>query len=308
MFFGIVALIGGAILILIAWGHSDEERRQRGRARTNQILTDFGGGSFGEGVSAMFGEWTHGCLSNVFGLLGIACIIFAFKSCSSDNSNNPDSSPAPVAKKEYKGREYIRECITKWDSCRLVAITKNGGNVAIAGQNSCAVCGAYPNKLWDALKEISNDNHMITDVCLTDKGKWVVLFGKNENAWRSDGLPLEMLDKMWEFDRNNEKLLSVTVNDKDEWVVVSDKHFSSSSTEIQNWLVETMKEYGNLHSVTITDDARVAIFEKGRSWHGNYPEDLREATKKSTFHPYIIRMAGNSWFFADEIGRYRYSM
>lgn len=59
MFFGIVALIAGGILILIAWGHSDEERRQRGRWRTNRILTDFGGGSFGEGVSAMFGEWSQ---------------------------------------------------------------------------------------------------------------------------------------------------------------------------------------------------------------------------------------------------------
>ena len=162
---------------------------------------------------------------------------------------------------------------------------------------------------WEAKPlKISDGDHRITDVCLTEKGKWVVMFGKNGNAWRSDGLPQEMLDKMWQLDRNNERLLSVTVNDKGEWVVVSDKHFSSSSSEIQNWLVETIKEYGTLLSVTITDDARVAIFERGRSWHGNYPKDLREATKKSTIDPCVIKMAGDSWFFANEAGYYRYNM
>ena len=84
MFLGIVALVVGAILILIAWGHASEERRQKGRGRTNRILTDFGGGSFGEEIRSIFGAWTHGCLSQVFFLLGIACIIFAFKSCSGE--------------------------------------------------------------------------------------------------------------------------------------------------------------------------------------------------------------------------------
>ena len=92
MFFGIVALIVGAILILISWGHSDEERRQRGRARTNRILTDFGEGSFSEGVSATVGEWKHGCLSKVFGVLGIACIIFAFKSCTGETHDETQNA------------------------------------------------------------------------------------------------------------------------------------------------------------------------------------------------------------------------
>ena len=188
-----------------------------------------------------------------------------------------------------------------------MAITKNGGNVAVAGKNSCAVCGAYPNKLWDALKEISNDGHRITDVCLTDKGKWVVLFGTN--GYRSEGLPKDMCDRLAEFHDDHETLLSVTINDKGEWVVISDKHFSSSSTEIQNWLNEGMAEYGNPLSVSITDDAGVAIFEKGRIWRGKYPKDLREAAKKSPFVPCIIRMAGTSWFFADETGaHYHYHM
>ena len=308
MFFGIVALIVGGILILIALGHLDEERRQRGRGRTNRILTDFGGGSFGEGVSAMFGEWTHGCLSKVFGILGIACVIFAFKSCSSNN-NSPDSVPAPVAKKEYKGREYIRERITGWGSCRLVAITKNGGNVAVAGENSCAVCGAYPNKLWDALKEISDEGHRITDVCLTEKGKWVVIFGRN--GIRKNGIPDAMYDALVEFHDNGEEIYCASLNDVGDWVVISDKHYKTSSVKLVDWLSNVQRKYGygKLFYVSLTDDAKIAVFDGGYSYVGNYPKDMREAIKRSDFNPKVVKMAGDSWFFADETGKaYRYWM
>ena len=223
------------------------------------------------------------------------CVIYQ-KGCSHNDGDRP-----PAVKKEYNGREYIRECIAGWNSCRLVAITKNGGNVAVAGKNSCAACGAYPKKLWDALYELSNDGHRITDVCLTDKGKWVVLFGKN--GYRSNGLPEDMLNKLSRFHTDKETLLSATVNDKGEWVVISDKHFSAYPTEINNRLKDMMYKYGNICSVSITDDAGVAIFDRGYYWWGNYPEDLRKSIKESDFNPSVIRMAGDSWFYANESGK-----
>ena len=242
-------------------------------------------------------------------ILVLGCIVGLYNIFFSGGSkgNSPEQRPTPVVKKEYKGREYIRERITEWNSCRLVAITKNGGDVAVAGKNSCAVCGACPNKLWEALKEIHDQGHRITDVCLTDKGKWVVLFGKN--GYRSNGLPEDMVNKLSRFHTDKETLLSATVNDNGEWVVISNKHFSAYPTEINNRLKEIMYKYGNICSVSITDDAGVAIFDRGYYWWGNYPKDLPESIKKSDFNPSTIRMAGDSWFYADETGsRYWYLM
>lgn len=247
------------------------------------------------------GNGSPGCWFTFIIFAILYCVIYQ-KGCSHTKSDRP----TPVVKKEYQGREYIRECIKGWNSCRLVAITKNGGNIAVAGKNSCAACGAYPNQFWKAIEEISNAGRRITDVGLTDKGKWVVLYGNN--GWQSNGLPKDMLDKMRKFDKNNERLLSVTVNDKDEWVVISDKHFSAYPKEIFKWLSDTQEEYGDPIAVSLTDDAGAAIFERGYSWRGNYPEDLRKSIKNADYEPSVIRMAGNSWFYANETGRYTYSL
>ena len=240
-----------------------------------------------------------------------AFIIFAILYCliyEKGCSHNDGDRPPTVVKNEYQGkRGYIRKFIDEREECRIVAITKEGGNVAVVGKNTSAVCGTYPNKLWDALKEISNAGHRITDVCLTDKGKWVVLFGKN--GYRSDGLPEQMCNWLSRFHDDKEALLSATVNDRGDWAVISDKHFISSSTKIQNRLNEGMAECGNPLSVSITDDAGVAVFERGYYWWGNYTKDLRESIKKSDFKPSVIRMAGDSWFYANESGKYYwYSM
>ena len=66
---------------------------------------------------------------------------------------------------------------------------------------------------------------------------------------------------------------------------------------------------GALLYVTLTDDAKIAVFERGYSYMGSYPEYLRETIRKSSFNPKVIKMAGDSWFFADATGSvYRYSM
>ena len=91
MLMGVVLLVVGGILSLIAVGHKDEERRARGRGRANRILTDYGGGSFSEGITSMLSEWTHGCLSQVIFLVGLACLLLSFKSCFCDHGETKPS-------------------------------------------------------------------------------------------------------------------------------------------------------------------------------------------------------------------------
>ena len=277
-------------------------------AKVSNRTEDDCGSSRGYTPSRSYGGGGNGSPGCWFAFIIFAilyCVIYQ-KGCS-----NVDGDRRTVAARhEHTGaRKDLKEFIAKHDACRIVAITKTkkGGDVAIVGDNGYAYTAKCPSGLKKALKEIRDEGHRITDVCLTDKGKWVVLFGKN--GWRSDGLPEDMLNKMSKFHDDKEALLSATINDNGDWVVVSDKHFSSSSTEIQNWLAETMKEYGELLSVSLTDDAQVAVFELGYSYRGNYPRDMRESIKKSNFYVRIIRMAGTSWFFADETGaHYHYHM
>ena len=322
MFLGTIAVIVGGILFIFALQHADEGQRQQGRGRMNRLLTNFGGGSFGEGVRATFGELTHNCLSGVFWFLCLVCLIFAFKSCSNDTSksvnstsnrlNNtpdrPEPEPTPIVQKEQpNSRKYIRDRIAGWNSCRLVALTTNGGNVAIAGDNGWAICGSFPTELRDALRRVSNDGCRITDVCLTDEGKWVILLG--EEGFLSNDLPEKMYNMLSRYHRNLETLISATLNDKGDWVVISDSHYGTSSNEIRSWLRVGVSKYGRPWSVSITNEAKVAVFERGYSFSGNYPRGVREAINQSQFDARVIKIADdNSWFFADETGNFRYSM
>ena len=73
----ILAFIIGIIFIILALGQQNEERRSKGKGRLNDILTDFGGGSFEEGVRSSAGAIAHGCLTKIFGSLGMIAILYA---------------------------------------------------------------------------------------------------------------------------------------------------------------------------------------------------------------------------------------
>ena len=73
----ILAFIVGIVFIALALWQQNEQRRSMGRGRLNDILTDFGGGSFAEGVRSSAGATMHGCLTKIFGLIGFLAIFFA---------------------------------------------------------------------------------------------------------------------------------------------------------------------------------------------------------------------------------------
>lgn len=217
-------------------------------------------------------------------------------------------SVSPAKASKYQGkRKDIYEFIDEQEGCRIAAITKKAGNVAISGNNAYICTGAYPRGLGTALEEINAARHRITDVCLTEKGRYVVLYGRNGIS-RSN-IPQAMDNVLVRYNEDNEELCCAALNDVGDWVVISDRHFTCSSTEIKNWLTKTIDECGALLYVTLTDDAKIAVFERGYSYMGSYPEYLRETIRKSSFNPKVIKMAGDSWFFADATGSvYRYSM
>lgn len=232
---------------------------------------------------------------------GILDHVFIIDNSSKKKTVSPQSaSPAKTSK--YSGkRKYIKEFIDEHDGCRIATITKKAGDVAISGNNAYICTGAYPRGLGKALHEINDACHKINDVCLTEAGKWVVIYGGN--GIRKNGIPDAMYDALVKFHDNGEEIYCASLNDVGDWVVISDKNYKTSSVKLMDWLSNVQREYGKLLYVSLTDDAKIAVFDGGYSYVGNYPKDMREAIKRSDFNPKVVKMAGDSWFFADETGR-----
>ena len=205
-----------------------------------------------------------------------------------------------------RDRNYVKNAIKKWGSCKNVAITKTNGDVALHNRNAYAA-GSVPVSLLNKLKQLNKNNNLIDDVQLTESGKWCVLFDDNGASW-SDNIPSGLASKIREFNNNAYTVRSITFNDQNEWIIVSDQYFATSSTSLDRWLMEGLQNWGKLWAVCISDDAAVAVYQKGFCYRGNVPEALKEALRSTSFDVYRLKVAGTGWFFADINENYRYHM
>ena len=205
-----------------------------------------------------------------------------------------------------RDRNYVKSQIKKWGTCKNVAITKTNGDVALYGTCGYATSNV-PAALSNKLKELNKANTLIDDVQLTESGKWCVLYGRNDATWTTD-IPSGLANKINEFHNNNYVVRSISFNDYGRWVIVSDEYYATSSTELTNWLKSGSDRWGRLWAVCVTDDATVAVYEKGFCYRGNVPEKLKEALRSTSFNVYRLKVSGDSWFFADTNGNYRYWM
>ena len=73
----LLAIIGVLFVSLALW-QGDESRRAKGRGRVNDILTDYGGGSFSEFIKSLIAEKAHGCLAQILGLIGLIMLGYVF--------------------------------------------------------------------------------------------------------------------------------------------------------------------------------------------------------------------------------------
>ncbi len=202
-------------------------------------------------------------------------------------------------------REYIRNFIKTHNECKNVAITKTNGDVALYGRNGYAAKNC-PSGMVSALGELHDSEKLIDDVQLTENGKWLILYGKNGFRWSN--IPFSLENKIREWNRNEEMITSVTFNDYGDWIAISDEHISASADWIQNWLGEGLSDYGQLWAACVTDDAMVAVYERGYKYYGNVPASLKNALQNSDLDVYRIKIAGTAWFFADKYGNFHYNM
>ena len=223
----------------------------------------------------------------------------------SSSSGRP-SYYAPSSGSRGGARDFVRNHIEKNGNCRIVSITKIGGDIVVCGDNNWAANGCSRN-ITSKLQEITDDDGRIIDVCLTELGRFVVLYDRNAGSWNN--IPGDMEYHLRRMNADDEELYSATLNDAGDWIVVGSEHYACSATWLKEWLAEGGRKYGILRAATVSTDAAVAVYDGGYRFYGAVPEDLKAALRDTTMDVRIIKIAGSAWFFADRTGyRYRYKM
>ena len=117
-----------------------------------------------------------------------------------------------------------------------------------------------------------------------------------------------MYEVLKRMNNDREKITSAVLNDDGDWIVISEDSFNASSPELQNLMKEGLSQYGGIYSACLTNNGYIIVYEKGYKSGGDLPSTLGDAISKTTINVYTIKVAGDSWFFADKEGRYQMSL
>lgn len=203
-------------------------------------------------------------------------------------------------------RSYIREQIEKWGSCRNVAITLTGGDLALNRNNAYAVSGVSDD-LVEALDELNEEGEYIDDVQLTEDGRWLVLYG--DNGFRWNDIPSDLERTLREYNSDQEVITSVTFNDNGGWIVISREHISASTSDVYDWIKEGIDQYGQLWAAHLTNDGLVLCYERGYKFMGDVPDVLKQKLRETSIDVYRIKfLSDGAYFIADKEGHYSYYM
>ena len=101
---------------------------------------------------------------------------------------------------------------------------------------------------------------------------------------------------------------TITFNDNGDWIIITDDRYAASSSSLIDWLSDGEDSHGELWTAQLTDDALIAVYDRGYKYRGNVPDDLRQKARTVSFDVYRLKMAGSSWFMADKQGHYAYNM
>jgi hypothetical protein len=205
-----------------------------------------------------------------------------------------------------QGRKFLRDKIIEWGSCKNVAMTLTGGDLALNGKNGFA-SQKIPTSMYNKLEELNEKNLLIDDVTLTENNNWIILWGNN--GFYSYGSPTSLTKKLREWNNEGEVINSITFNDNGEWIVISDKKFSASSGKIVDWLKEGESKHGELWAACMTNDALVAVYSRGYKFLGKVPEKLKKKLTSTSINVYRLKFLSNGhYFFADKKGEYDFFM
>lgn len=211
-----------------------------------------------------------------------------------------------VAAFGQNSRAYIRNQIEKWGSCRNVAVTLTGGDLALNYNNAYAYSG-IPSNLANAIKSLHDDSEFIDDVQLTEAGRWLVLYGNNGLRWYN--IPSDLERQLRKYNDRGDVITSVTFNDKGGWIIISSEYITASNSEVNGWIKEGIEEYGQLWAAHMTNDGLALCYERGYKFMGNVPETLKNKLRETKIDVFRIKfLSDGTYFIADKDGNYSYYM
>lgn len=203
-----------------------------------------------------------------------------------------------------ESRSYIKEHIKEWGSCRNVAITLTGGDLALNGLNEFAALD-IPERLKQELIVLQNDGEYIDDVQLTEKGDWLILYGDCGVVYNN--LPDGLVEMINYYNENKMVITTITFNDYGDWIIIAWDGFTASSTDIKDLIKNGQEEYGALISAHLNNSGLVLNFDRGYKTLGQVPDVVMEKLRETTFNVSRIKfLPDGTCFIADEKGE-RYS-
>ncbi len=206
-----------------------------------------------------------------------------------------------------QSRYFVKECIRNWGTCRDVAITDKGGDIAINGTNQFAHDGISKD-LARQLQNLNDSSFYINDVQLSERGRWLISYGDGLMRWHK--IPVMLKNCLYELIADRHAIQSVTFNDHSDWIVVYDGGLVRSSfSKMDDWAREGSQKHGTLRFAQINNEGMILAFERGYMYLGNVSQKLKDALREAKFDVTVIKFTPQgAYFFADGKGNSNYFM
>ena len=197
-------------------------------------------------------------------------------------------------------RTLLVETINEWKNCKNVLITATRGNVAVSDKNGYAISGEFPPEMYDVIVETSKNQRPVTDMVLTESGKFLVLIGRN--GYTAKGIPEKLDARLKAINAADGEVISVSFNDNGDWIVVADDAVYGIVSGISD-LQSIANENGRILTAHVTNDGVAIVCQNGVYLYGDFPKALPETIRKTTFPIYRVKFADDgSYFIADKKG------
>lgn len=213
-------------------------------------------------------------------------------------------SGTPTSKTVPQSYKYVVNAINNNNACRTGAFTTYGAAIAVSGHSQYAYSN-IPQGLINTLKEAESYGHRISDIHITESGKYIVIFA--DNAFSGVGAPQGMYDSIAEIRGKRDTILSACFNDYGEYIIVTEETiYYSLRNGGENYLRRARAEYGTILHASMTNNSAVFCCANG-VYLMNAPTNLKQGLNSVNFIPRVVKYTDQgAYLITDGVSTYYY--
>jgi len=197
-------------------------------------------------------------------------------------------------------RSEIVKSINEWKNCTNVLITSTKGNIAVSDKNAYSISGKFPPAMYDAIVEASKNQRPVTDMVLTEGGKFLVITGRN--GYVAKGIPEKLDARLKEINAADGEVISVSFNDNGDWILIATNAVYADIKDVKD-LKSIADKNGRILTAHLTNNGIAIVCQNGVYLYGDFPKVLPETIKQTTFRIYRVKFADDgAYFIADKTG------